>query len=86
MPGAQSQRERLSPTSSAADGGTGPLQPGRRIGDVAFLVHLKTIFNEMKGAYGWRRIWRELRRVAFIWQRARAKVDEGPWPSCPWKA
>jgi transposase InsO family protein len=40
--------------------GTGPLQPGRRIGDVALLVHLKAIFNEMKGAYGWPRIWREL--------------------------
>ncbi len=35
-------------------GGTGPLQPGRRIGDVAILVHLKAIFNEMKGAYSWR--------------------------------
>ena len=41
-------------------GGTGPLQPGRRISDVALLVHLKAIFNEMKGAYGWPRIWREL--------------------------
>jgi len=41
-------------------GGTGPLQPGRRIGDVALLVHFKAIFNEMKGAYGWPRIWREL--------------------------
>ena len=41
-------------------GGTGPLQPGRRIGDVALLVHIKAIFNEMKGAYGWPRIWREL--------------------------
>ena len=41
-------------------GGTGPLQRGRRIGDVALLVHVKAIFNEMKGAYGWPRIWREL--------------------------
>ena len=41
-------------------GGTGPLQPGRRIGDMALLVHVKAIFNEMKGAYGWPRIWREL--------------------------
>jgi transposase InsO family protein len=39
---------------------TGPVQSGRRIGDVALLVHLKAIFNEMKGAYGWPRIWREL--------------------------
>jgi putative transposase len=36
------------------------LQPGRRIGDSALLVHVKAIFNEMKGAYGWPRIWREL--------------------------
>lgn len=41
-------------------GRTGPLQPGHRIGDVALLVHVKAIFNEMKGAYGWPRIWREL--------------------------
>lgn len=33
-------------------GGTGPLQPGRR--------HVKAIFNEMKGAYGQPRTWREL--------------------------
>jgi len=38
----------------------GSLQPGRRIGDVALLVHIKAIFNEVKGAYGWPRIWREL--------------------------
>ena len=31
-------------------------QPGRRIGDSALLVHVKAIFNEMKGAYGWPRI------------------------------
>jgi len=35
-------------------------QSGRRIGDVALLVHVRAIFNEMKGAYGWLRIWREL--------------------------
>ena len=38
----------------------GPLQPGRRLGDVALLVHIKAVFNEMKSAYGWPRIWREL--------------------------
>ena len=38
----------------------GSLQPGRRIGEVALLVHIKAIFNEVKGAYGWPRIWREL--------------------------
>jgi transposase InsO family protein len=35
-------------------------QSGRRIGDVTLLVHVRAIFNEMKGAYGWLRIWREL--------------------------
>lgn len=50
-------------------GGTGPLQPGRRIGDVAVLVHIKAIFNETKDAYGWPRIWREL--------AARARVPVG---------
>ena len=38
----------------------GPLQPGRRLGDVALLVHIKAVFSEMKSAYGWPRIWREL--------------------------
>jgi putative transposase len=37
-----------------------PFQPGRRIGDVALLVNIKAIFSEVKGAYGWPRIWREL--------------------------
>ena len=41
-------------------GEAGPLHPGRRIGDVALLVYIKAIFNEMKAAYGWPRIWREL--------------------------
>ena len=36
------------------------LQAGRRIGDAALLVHVKAIFNGVKGAYGWPRIWREL--------------------------
>ena len=38
----------------------GPLQTGRRLGDVALLVHIKAVFGEMKSAYGWPRIWREL--------------------------
>ena len=36
-----------------------PDQPGR-IRDMALLAHIRAIFNEMKGAYGWPRIWREL--------------------------
>ena len=38
----------------------GPNQPHKRISDTALLVRIKAIFNEMKGAYGWPRIWREL--------------------------
>jgi hypothetical protein len=47
-------------------GGTGPPQLDRRIGDVALLVHLKAIFNEMKVAHGWRVSGGSFRRVAFI--------------------
>lgn len=34
---------------------------GCRLGDVALLAHIRAIFNEMKGAYGWARISHELR-------------------------
>jgi hypothetical protein len=33
---------------------------GGRLSDKALLIHIRTIFFEMKGAYGWPRIWREL--------------------------
>ena len=36
-----------------------PDQPGR-IRDMALLVHIRAVFTEMKGGYGWLRIWREL--------------------------
>ena len=36
-----------------------PDQPGR-IRNMALLVHIRAVFAEMKGAYGWPRIWREL--------------------------
>jgi len=38
----------------------GPNQPPRRLSDTALAVHVKAVFAEMKGAYGWPRIWREL--------------------------
>lgn len=31
-----------------------------RLSDMALLVHIRALFLEMKGAYGWPRIWREL--------------------------
>jgi putative transposase len=33
---------------------------GQRLGDAALVVHIRAIFHEMKGAYGWPRLWREL--------------------------
>jgi len=42
----------------AAD--VGPNQPHRRLNDRALAVHIKAVFAEMKGAYGWPRIWRAL--------------------------
>ena len=36
-----------------------PDQPGR-IRDMALLVHIRAVLTEMKGAYGWPRISREL--------------------------
>ncbi len=43
----------------------GPNQPRNlpirgRLSDTALAVHIKAVFAEMKGAYGWPRIWREL--------------------------
>jgi transposase InsO family protein len=33
---------------------------GKRLSQMALAVHVKAVFHEMKGAYGWPRIWREL--------------------------
>ena len=38
----------------------GPNQPHRRLSDTALAVHIKAVFAEMNGAYGWPRVWREL--------------------------
>ena len=40
--------------------GEEPEQPLGRIRDMALLVHIRAVFAEMKGAYGWPRLWREL--------------------------
>lgn len=32
----------------------------KRLSDATLLVHIRTIFAETKGAYGWPRLWREL--------------------------
>ena len=31
-----------------------------RLSNMALLVHIRAVFHEMKGAYGWPRVWREL--------------------------
>ena len=31
-----------------------------RLSDMALLVRIRAVFQEMKGAYGWPRVWREL--------------------------
>ena len=38
----------------------GPTQSCRRLSDTALAVHIRAVFAEMNGAYGWPRIWREL--------------------------
>jgi putative transposase len=44
-----------------------------RLSDMALLVHIRALFAEMKGAYGWPRIWRELaaRGVRAVKERVR---------------
>jgi putative transposase len=37
-----------------------PSKPGGRIGDEALLAHIRAIHAEVKGEYGWPRMWKEL--------------------------
>jgi hypothetical protein len=39
-----------------------PDKGAERVRDMALLTHIKAIHAETKGAYGWPRIWRELRQ------------------------
>jgi putative transposase len=36
--------------------------PRRHLSDEALLVHIRAVYAETRGAYGWPRIWRELKR------------------------
>jgi len=38
-----------------------PADGGNRLSDATLLVHIRAIFAQVKGAYGWPRMWRELR-------------------------
>jgi putative transposase len=38
------------------------LQPRRHLSDEALLVQIRAVYAESRGAYGWPRIWRELRQ------------------------
>ena len=40
-----------------------PDKDSGRVSDMALLAHIKAIHAETKGAYGWPRIWRELRHL-----------------------
>lgn len=46
------QRQRASNVPSAL---------GRRVPDMALLAHIRALHGEMRGAYGWPRMWRELK-------------------------
>ena len=37
-----------------------PSQPGERIGNEALLAHIRAIHTQVKGEYGWPRVWKEL--------------------------
>ncbi|WP_155402807.1 IS3 family transposase, partial [Ralstonia solanacearum] len=37
-----------------------PGRPRRSISDDALLVHIRAIHAEVKGEYGWPRVWKEL--------------------------
>ena len=38
------------------------LKPRRHLSEEALLVHIRAVYAETRGAYGWPRIWRQLRR------------------------
>ncbi|MGF7176116.1 IS3 family transposase [Azospirillum doebereinerae] len=44
------------------EAGTDAAPAGQRVGNLALLTHIKAIHTETRGAYGWPRVWRELRR------------------------
>ena len=37
------------------------LVPRRHLSEAALLVHIRAVFADSRGAYGWPRLWRELR-------------------------
>jgi putative transposase len=39
-----------------------PDKDSGRVSDMALLTHIKAIDAETRGAYGWPRVWRELRQ------------------------
>ena len=57
--GYRQHRAREKAGGAAAEPGERKL--GDRLGEMALTVHVKATFHEMKGAYGWPRLWRELR-------------------------
>jgi len=58
MPRARRKRFWIPPTLGAAQAD----RSRRHLSDEALLVHISAIYAENRGAYGWPRIWRQLRR------------------------
>jgi hypothetical protein len=53
----------------------------RHMTEMALLVHLRALHAELHGAYGWPRMWRELRRrgVRVGKERVRLVMHTGAW-------
>ena len=65
MPGARRQRRdygqyRARQKRAAWTGAAPAKSATTRLSDMALLVHVRALFVEMKSAYGWPRIWRDL--------------------------
>ncbi len=59
MPGAACQRLR---TFISIGSRRRQIAQRRHLSDEALLVHISAVYAENRGAYGWPRIWRQLRR------------------------
>jgi putative transposase len=58
----------------------------RHLSDAALLAHISAVYAEHRGAYGWPRIWRELRKRGIRVGKQRAAADAAARHSCPRQA
>jgi putative transposase len=47
----------------------------RHLSETALLVEIRAVYAEARGAYGWPRIWRQLRARAFAWASGGCSAD-----------